>query len=183
MVNLASDRDPPSAVEVFLGLGANLGDRAAMLRAGLHGLEPEVQVKAVSALYETEPVGVLDQPPFLNAVCTARTALGPRELLEKVKAIEHAAGRRPGPRWGPRPLDIDILLYGQEITDTPALQIPHPRLTERGFVLRPLADLAPDLIIPGVGRSVRELLAAVDLHGVREIVGRGWEQREPGSAL
>ncbi len=166
----------PRPVTAFLGLGGNLGDRRASLRAGLGRLAPEVVVEAVSPLYETEPVGVVDQPPFLNAVCRARTALEPQALLAWVKGIEQAAGRRSGPRWGPRPLDIDILVYGDAAIDSPNLQIPHPRLAERAFVLCPLADLAPDLYIPGVGRTVRDLLNETGSEGVRLIAGSGWER-------
>jgi 2-amino-4-hydroxy-6-hydroxymethyldihydropteridine diphosphokinase len=157
-------------VTAYLGLGSNRGDRLAKLREGLERLAPAVQVEAVSPVYETEPVGVVDQPSFLNAVCRASTGLEPHPLLDWVKQIERAAGRRPGPRWGPRPLDIDILLYGDAVVDLPDLQIPHPRLVERAFVLCPLADLAPDVLVPGSGQTVRELLAGLDVSGVRKLL-------------
>jgi 2-amino-4-hydroxy-6-hydroxymethyldihydropteridine diphosphokinase len=131
---------------------------------------------AVSALYETVPVGVSDQPLFLNAACRAETEMAPHALLERVKGIEWAAGRRPGGSiWGPRPLDIDILLYGDEIVDLPDLHIPHIRLGERAFVLAPLADLAPDLAVPGLNETVRSLLQSVVAEGVRRVAEPGWE--------
>jgi 2-amino-4-hydroxy-6-hydroxymethyldihydropteridine diphosphokinase len=167
---------------VYLGLGGNLGDRAARLREGLWRLAPDVGIEAVSSLYETDPVGVVDQPAFLNAVCRGRTALEPQALLDRVKEIERAAGRRAGPRWGPRPLDIDILLYGDRVISSPNLQIPHPRLAERAFVLCPLADLAPAQVVPGLRRTVQELLATVDRRGVRKVAEPGWERSEAGGA-
>jgi 2-amino-4-hydroxy-6-hydroxymethyldihydropteridine diphosphokinase len=160
---------------VYLALGGNLGDRAANLRYSLRALPPDVEVEAVSALYETDPVGVTDQPAFLNAVCKASTALPPQALLDRVKGIEWASGRRPRRVWGPRPLDIDILLYDDQIVDSPVLQIPHPRLGERAFVLCPLADLAPDLIVPGLGQTVRTLLGSAEKAGVQRIAEPGWD--------
>lgn len=124
----------------------------------------------VSSLYETDPVGVTDQPPFLNACCTGRTWLAPRELLARLKAIEAEAGRRPGgPRWGPRPLDLDILLYGDRIVQEPDLVIPHPRLAERAFALVPLAEIAPEWPVPGTGATVAELAARVAAEGLRRL--------------
>jgi 2-amino-4-hydroxy-6-hydroxymethyldihydropteridine diphosphokinase len=161
---------------VFLGLGANLGDRLANLRHGLRRLEPEIHVRAVSPLYESEPVGVTDQPLFYNAACVVETELSPDEVLDRAKAIERAAGRRPGPIWGPRPLDIDLLLYDDATLVTERLQVPHARLAEREFVLRPLADLAPEQLVPGTGASVQELLGRVGDGGVRRIAAGGWER-------
>jgi 2-amino-4-hydroxy-6-hydroxymethyldihydropteridine diphosphokinase len=156
---------------VYLGLGSNLGDRAAQLAAAVAALERAgVAVRRRSPLYETRPVGVVDQPPFLNAVAEAETRLAPPALLAAVKAIERALGRVPGPRWGPRAIDIDILLYGDArvICREPWLEIPHPRLWERQFVLVPLADLRPDLRDPD-GVPIAERLArlrAVEGEGV-----------------
>lgn len=146
---------------VYLGLGSNLGDREHQLAAALAALEQaEVAVRRRSPLYETRPVGVVDQPPFLNAVAEADTPLAPLALLAAVKAIERALGRVPGPRWGPRAIDIDILLYGDArvVCCEPWLEIPHPRLWERQFVLVPLADLRPDLRDPS-GTPIAERIA------------------------
>ena len=159
----------------YLGLGGNIGDRLENLRSGLRRLAPEVRLVAVSALYESAPLGVTDQAPFLNAACAAETELSPEPLLQLLKRIERDAGRTAGPRWGPRPLDLDILLYDATQLDTPELQIPHPRLHVREFVLRPLADLAPDLAVPGDGRSVAELLRVVERQGVELLCAAGWE--------
>lgn len=156
---------------VYLGLGANLGDREANLRAARERLQERgVELERCSSLYETEPWGVRDQPRYLNAVCRGRTALSPQELLRLAKQVERDLGRRPGVRYGPRPVDVDILLYDDLALDTPDLTIPHPRLAERGFVLVPLAELAPELVVPGLGRTVRELLEGLgesELSGVR----------------
>ncbi len=156
---------------MFLGLGGNLGDREANLRAARERLERGgVAVERCSSLYETEPWGVVDQPHFLNAVCQGRTMLAPMELLALAKRIEGELGRAPTVRYGPRPIDIDILLYGAQVLATPELTVPHPRLAERAFVLVPLAELAPDLPLPGDGRTVRELLEALgETEGVRRV--------------
>jgi 2-amino-4-hydroxy-6-hydroxymethyldihydropteridine diphosphokinase len=164
----------------YLGLGSNVGQRVRNLRVGLRSLMPGAQVTALSPLYETAPIGVTDQPPFLNAVCSVTTALAPQPLLDRLKRIEQELGRTEGPRWGPRPLDLDILLYDDDRIELPDLQIPHPRLTERAFVLRPLFELDPDLVIPGDGRAVRALLVALAAQEVRIVAGPGWEN-EAGS--
>ena len=148
----------------YVGLGANLGDREAALRVALELLaaEPEIDVVAVSHVRETDPVGYVDQPHFLNAAAALETSLPPRALLERLLAVERALGRtRDGPRFGPRTIDLDLLVYADERVDEPGLTIPHPRLHERRFVLEPLADLDPELAVPGRGR-VRDLLAALD---------------------
>jgi 2-amino-4-hydroxy-6-hydroxymethyldihydropteridine diphosphokinase len=142
---------------VHIGLGSNLGDREAALRGALELLGDDVV--AVSSFRETDPVGYLDQPRFLNAVAALETGLEPRELLDRLLEVERELGRtRNGPRFGPRTIDLDLLLYGDLVIDEPGLVVPHPRLAERRFVLEPLAELDPDLVVPGLGR-VTDLLA------------------------
>jgi 2-amino-4-hydroxy-6-hydroxymethyldihydropteridine diphosphokinase len=142
----------------YVGLGANLGDREGTIRAAVADLPGVV---AVSTLRETDPVGITDQPRFLNGVAVLETELAPRELLDVLLAVERRLGRERGRRWGPRTIDLDLLLYGDEVIDETGLTIPHPRLHERRFVLEPLADLAPKLVVPGHGR-VKDLLAKLD---------------------
>ncbi len=180
---------------VYLGLGSNLGNREANLRAALRGLWRMGRVEAVSSLYETEPVdgpfdpstslragsaqGRPEQPPFYNAACRWETGLEPRPLLRFLQALEHELGRRPGgePR-GPRPIDLDILLYEERILDEEDLVIPHPRLAERPFALVPLAEIAAGARHPGEGKTVAELLEATGDEGVRRIAEAGWEGLE-----
>lgn len=151
-------------MRAFVGLGSNLGDREAALGRAidlLRGVEG-VDVVAVSAVRETDPVGVVEQPRFLNGAVELRTSLSPRELLTALLAIERALGRvRDETRWGPRTIDLDLLLYGDEVVDEPGLRVPHPRLHERRFALEPLVELDPALDVPGLGR-VADLLAELD---------------------
>jgi 2-amino-4-hydroxy-6-hydroxymethyldihydropteridine diphosphokinase len=147
----------------YVGLGANLGDREHTLRAAVDALaaEDEIDVVAVSTLRETEPVGVGAQPNFLNGVVALDTTLGARELLERLLALEQRFGRvRVHGEHSPRTLDLDLLLYGEEQVDEPGLTVPHPSLHERRFVLEPLAELAPGLVVPGRG-SVESLFTGV----------------------
>ena len=144
---------------VYLALGSNLEDRAANIRRALEALPPDFHVTALSPLYETEPAYVLDQPRFYNQVCRATTALSPLAALHRLKAIEADVGRIPGRRFGPRLIDLDLLMYDDQILELPELTLPHPRLAERPFVLVPLADIAPNLAVPGAGVSVGDLLA------------------------
>lgn len=132
----------------YLALGSNVGDRKANLRAALDRLPPHVSVVRCSAVYETEPAYVVDQARFLNMVAEVRTAYAPHDLLRWLKTIEQQEGRTATFRYGPRVVDLDILLYDNLIIDTPELVVPHPRMAERAFVLVPLAELAPDLIVP-----------------------------------
>jgi len=164
---------------VYLGLGSNLGNREANLRGALRGLWRMGRVAAVSALYETEPVGGPAQPSFYNAACRLETGLEPLPLLRFLQGLEHELGRRPsGERWGPRPIDLDILLYEDRIVEEEGLVIPHPRLAERPFVLAPLAEIAADVCLPGDGRTVGELLAAAGTRGVRRVREAGWDGLE-----
>lgn len=156
-------------VITYLGLGSNVGDRQANLAAALAALPPDVRVVRTSPIYETEPWGYADQARFLNQVVEAETELDPLTLLRYVKAVEMRVGRQPRFRNGPREIDIDILLFGDVVVAQGDLRIPHPRLAERAFVLVPLADLAPESIVPSLGESVAELLAKQDARGVRPL--------------
>jgi len=146
----------------YVGLGANLGDREETLAraVALLAAAEGVDVLAVSELRETDPVGVVDQARFLNGAVAVETKLSARKLLDTLLAIERSLGRVRAERWGPRTVDLDLLLYGDEIVDEPGVRVPHPRLHERRFALEPLAELDPELVIPGRGR-VSELLAAL----------------------
>jgi 2-amino-4-hydroxy-6-hydroxymethyldihydropteridine diphosphokinase len=147
----------------YVGLGANLGPRRETLERAVSLLREEegVCVVAVSRFRETEPVGVVDQPRFLNAALALETDLAASELLDVLLAIERRLGRvRDGTRWGPRTIDLDLLLYGDAVVDVPGLRVPHPRLHERRFALEPLAELDPELVVPGAG-TVSDLLAAL----------------------
>lgn len=158
----------------YIGLGANLGDREAHLAEALDRLAERVEVVAVSPVYESGPVGYLDQPKFLNLVARIETELPPEPLLQLAQGVEADMGRVRTFRNAPRIIDIDLLVYEGETRAGPGLELPHPRMTARDFVLRPLADLAPDLRLPG--GTVRRLLAAGGL------LGRA-ERHQPGAAL
>lgn len=156
--------EPADTTTIYLGLGSNLGDRARALHEARGRLAPHVTIARVSPVYETEPVGRTEQPMFLNQVVEARTGLSASAVVDLALAVERAMGRRrdgaaTAGAGGPRIIDIDLLLYGSAIVDLPGVQVPHPRLGERAFVLVPLADIAPDLIHPALGVSVSTLLA------------------------
>jgi 2-amino-4-hydroxy-6-hydroxymethyldihydropteridine diphosphokinase len=146
---------------VYLGLGSNLGNRQKNLDLALDLLSQRMQIKKISSVYETDPVGNTDQPLFLNLVCQVNTMLAPQELLTLVKGIELKLGRMPGKVNAPRTIDIDILLYGNKTMKSRKLTVPHPRLTERAFVLVPLAEIAPEAVEPVSGKTVRALLDAI----------------------
>ena len=156
------------SARAYVGLGSNLGDRAAQLEAAVAGLAatPGARLLACSSLYETDPVGPPGQGPYLNAVVLLETSLAPRELLARLQELEAAAGRtRSGVRNEARTLDLDLLLYGERCVDEPGLVVPHPRLHERPFVLAPLRELAPEARHPRLGRRVGELAAALEASG------------------
>jgi 2-amino-4-hydroxy-6-hydroxymethyldihydropteridine diphosphokinase len=152
-------------VTAYLGLGTNLGDRRGNLEAAIRGLQVrdgKVQVLRSSRIYETEPWGMEDQPNFLNCVVEIATDYSPERLLSLAKQVEHDLGRRPGPRFGPRVIDVDILLYAGMVVEQPDLQIPHPRLHLRAFALVPLAELAGEVVHPTLQATVGELTAGID---------------------
>ena len=160
-----------SEVTAYLGLGSNLGDREENLRKALSLLRDVGEITALSSVYQTEPWGYAEQPSFLNLVCGFRTSLSPPELLALVQEVERRLGRVRTIRYGPRTIDVDILLYGDRIVDTPDLQIPHPRIPERAFVLAPFAEIAPDIEHPTLKRPISALLA--DAPGRETVVKLG----------
>lgn len=150
-------------MKAYISLGSNQGDREANLRGALEELNrpPEIEVRRISRFIDTEPEGVKDQPVFLNAVAELETCLEPEPLLDRLLQVERAFGRVRSRRWGPRTLDLDLILFEDRRLKTNRLEVPHPRLHERRFVLEPLAELAPDQVVPGEGRTVRQLLREV----------------------
>lgn len=160
---------------VYIGLGANTGNREANLRMALRGLTRMAHVETVSSLYETDAVGP-EQPAFYNAVSRIETGLEPEPLLRFLKTIEEEVGRRPGgERWGPRAIDLDILLYSDQTVETEDLTIPHPRLAERAFVLIPFAEIAPNATHPATGHTIAQLTKGVSKDGVRQVEPAGWD--------
>jgi len=163
------------AVTAYLCLGSNLGNRQENLDKALDLLSQRMQIRKVSSLYDTEPVGNIEQPRFLNLVCQINTRLSPEELLTLAKGIELKMGRTPGKRNAPRIIDIDILLYGDSVVETEELEIPHPRIAERAFVLFPLAEIAPGAVHPVNGKTAKEMLNEVtETQGVFK-----WENDKP----
>ncbi len=157
---------------VYLALGSNLGDRHRRLIEALERLQSTVALDTISSIYETEPWGYADQPCFLNAACGGETDLSPEELLGRVKAIELELGREPTFRYGPRAIDIDILLYGDRVLDQAGLQVPHAHLHERDFVLAPLNEIAAEVVHPRLEKTIGRLSAAIDLTQVRAFARR-----------
>ena len=157
---------------VYLALGSNLGNRLSNLKNAVSNLPPQMEVKKKSPVYETPPWGHADQPPFLNQVVMVKSYLEPENLFNHLKRLEIALGRKPTFENGPRVIDIDILFYDDEVIDSPQLIIPHQRLASRAFVLVPLNDIAPDLVHPVLGKSVREMLLDVDRLNINEYKGK-----------
>jgi 2-amino-4-hydroxy-6-hydroxymethyldihydropteridine diphosphokinase len=155
---------------VYLALGSNLGNRAANLKEAIASLPPQMEVKAKSKVYETPPWGYAEQEKFLNQVLKVNTYLTPEQLLKHLKRLEVALGRKASFQNGPRLIDIDILFYDNLVFESPALVIPHPRVHERGFVLLPMMDIAPDFIHPVKQKSVRDLIACCDLRGITQVM-------------
>jgi len=150
-------------VIVYLSLGGNMGNREANLTQAIEQIEAGgVSITRLSSVYETEPVGLRDQPWFLNLVCEGETSLSPIDLLDMLQAIEREMGRVRTVRWGPRPIDVDILLYGDLILDSRRLTIPHRLMADRAFVLVPLVEIAPDAVHPGLKATARELLSRIE---------------------
>jgi len=152
---------------VFISLGSNIEPRAEHLRRARQELGSQVEITRLSSIYETEPWGYSEQACFLNQVVECRVSLPAKDLLRLLKRIECNVGRKPTFRFGPREIDLDILLYGNEIIDAEDLTIPHPRIVERAFILVPLAELDAELQLPEIGLSVKEALAAIDSKGVQ----------------
>ena len=151
---------------IYLSLGTNLGQRQHNLLRTIAGLEEEMVITAVSPIYQTPPWGFTDQPDFLNLCLAATTSLTPDDLLHFIKKLEKRLGREQAVRWGPRLIDIDILFYDDLVSRSEELTIPHPQVARRAFVLVPLADIAPDLVHPQTGQTVRQMVTAVDTSGV-----------------
>lgn len=161
-------------VRAYVGLGSNLGSPARQVSLALEQLDgiPETSLRKASRLYRTRPWGLTDQPDFVNAVAALDTRLAAGSLLERLRALEAAAGRvREGARWGPRILDLDLLLYGDQVSDDPHLELPHPRMHERAFVLVPLLEIEPGIRIPGQGDAAA-CLAGLDARGVEPLETR-----------
>jgi 2-amino-4-hydroxy-6-hydroxymethyldihydropteridine diphosphokinase len=147
---------------IFIALGSNLGKRSDNLRRALELMPPEVQVEVVSPVYESMPQPPSPPPAYYNAVCRVATQLEPHALLRHMKDIEARLGRRPAEHWAPRIIDLDIVLYNDAVLETPDLTVPHPRMQERAFVLRPLLDIAPEVRMPGTTLDLTRLLADLD---------------------
>lgn len=158
----------------FIGLGSNLGDRRSNLERAVSNLKASINVLARSSLYETEPIGRLDQPPFLNAVAKIQTSLSPKKLLALLLSVEEGLGRIRAVHWGPRTIDLDLLLYDDLIVQSPDLTLPHPEMTKRAFVLIPLSEVEPDLRLSG-GKTPAEHLSTLAPPWGVNLIG-GWKQ-------
>lgn len=161
---------------VYIGIGSNLGDREFLIRKAVEALRqlPQTNVSGVSSLYDTEPVGETEQPPFLNAVAWIETELPARDLLWQMLLIEKRMGRVRSKRWGPRPIDLDLLFYDDELIDEPDLQVPHPEAHRRAFVLFPLLELDPNFRHPVTGETVRRMIQKLPPNPPVRKLGRFW---------
>ena len=169
--------------DVCIALGANLGDRRASLRSALRAIEDVARIVAVSSLYETDAVTPdgSEGPPYYNAACRIETELEPLPLLAFLQSAERRIGRTPSrERWAPRPIDLDILLYGDDVVETDDLTVPHPHMAERSFVLVPLAEIAAEVVHPVLGRTIADLAGDAGDAGVRRIAEAGWEEIATG---
>jgi len=164
----------PHMARLYLALGTNLGDRWENLREAIRRLETFVRVQRISSIYETEPWGITEQPRFFNLVVEGESELEPLALLNALKRVESEMGREPGERYGPRVIDLDILLYADLVLQTDRLEIPHPRMAERRFVLVPLAEIGPNVVHPRLMQTAQELLAQLPDNGDVTRVG-AWE--------
>jgi 2-amino-4-hydroxy-6-hydroxymethyldihydropteridine diphosphokinase len=171
---VAPDTNYQSLITAFVALGSNLEDPVAKIRGGLAaiGKLPLTRLVRSSSFYRNPPVGILDQPDFVNAAAMIETGLGPRELLGALLGIESAHGRARSVPNAPRTLDLDLALYGERVIEEPGLVVPHPRLAERAFVLIPIAEIAPDAVVPGRGR-IADLVQAVDAAGMVKVIDTG----------
>jgi len=163
--------------KAFIGLGSNLGEREHLIRSAAEGLDllPDTKLVRISSLYDTKPVGDLEQPIYLNAVALVLTDLDPSRLLWNLHLIESKLGRKRLRRWEPRPIDLDLLFYGDAVIDEPGLTVPHPEAHKRAFVLVPMNELVPDLVHPVLGKSIEELLSSLKLGGSVKRKGRFWQ--------
>ena len=163
--------------KVFIGLGSNLGEREHLIRSAAEGLDllPDTRLARISSLYDTKPVGDLEQPDYLNAVVLALTDLDASRLLWNLHLIENKLGRKRVRRWEPRPIDLDLLFYGDEVINEPGLTVPHPEAHRRAFVLIPMNELAPDFVHPVLGKTIEELLRSVRVSGSVRRKGRFWQ--------
>lgn len=155
--------------QVYFSFGSNVGDRQEFLDDALSRLKEHVEDITASSVYQTEPWGNENQPKFLNSCLSGQTSLGPEQLLAFTKSIETEVGRKHSEKWGPREIDIDILFYGAQTISLPGLEIPHPSLPERAFVLIPLAEIAPDFIHPVLKESISSLAAKIKLEGIKKL--------------
>ena len=165
-----------ATTDAVLGLGSNVGERRVALAGAVDALRahPDIEIIAASPLYESEPWGMTSQQDFLNAAVRVATPLAPADLLAAILAIEFSLGRMRGKKWGPRSIDIDILVFGDEAIDVPGLTIPHPHLTERAFALAPLVDVMAEAVV--AGKSARQWLAQLAHKGLKKVSGPEWAE-------
>jgi len=163
-----------AGVDAYIGLGSNLDQPVRQLRAALHELQnlPETRLIRHSSLYESSPLGPPDQPDYVNAVAMLATSLDAQSLLDQLQAVEQRHGRERGEHWGPRTLDLDLLLFGEDRINSPRLQVPHPQMLRRAFVLVPLFELAPDLVLPGLG-PLADAMAGISDQQLTSVSGVG----------